>query len=77
MKTIPLVWTLLVALTVASFALAAAGAPGEAHAVLLLGALKAGLVAWYFMGLRAAHPLWRFALGALVAAPLLVVAAAA
>ncbi len=75
MPTVPVIWLLLVALTVSSFGLSgAAGRAGLAPTVLVLGVLKAGLVAWYFMGVRSAHPLWRFALAVLVSVPMTLVA---
>ena len=62
MKTNTWIWITLMLMTVSSFSVSETGR-GTNAAIFILGAaaLKAGMVGWQFMELRAAHIAWRFA----------------
>lgn len=63
-----LTWLALIALTLTSFALSeTSGVRAAVLPILLAAMVKASLVAFQFMELRSAHPVWKAAFSALLA----------
>lgn|GEM_PF-720345 len=63
-----LTWLALVTLTLTSFALSeTSGARAAVLPILLAAMVKASLVAFQFMELRSAHPVWKAAFPGLLA----------